>query len=169
MDLKQMATMMMRLSPTERAQIMNNNLSGFDAAVDLRFVTVDPERVVATMEAGHKHTQPYGLVHGGVYATLGESVCSVGAAMSVMASGQNAVGAENTTRFLRGTRPGTTLTIDARPLPERSTERRRVWEAVMTNDAGERCATSRVTIAVLEPGKKIAGSVVGLLDGDDRG
>ena len=129
----------------------------------MRFLTVDGAEVVAELSVTDAHIQPYGLVHGGVYATLGESVCSVGAAFSVMAEGKNAVGAENTTRFHRGSRPGTVLTATARPLPGTYPRGQIVWEAVITDAVGRRCATSRVTIAVLEPGKRIAGESVELI------
>lgn len=163
MDLREIARMMMGLPPAERAALMNSGIMGFDRLLGLRFVTVDGAEVVAEVAVTDRHVQPYGLVHGGVYATIGESVCSVGAAFSVMAEGKNAVGAENTTRFHRGCRPGTTLTAIARPMEGARSASQRVWEAVITDGAGRRCATSRVTIAVLEPGRRIAGEDVGLV------
>jgi len=163
MDLDAIAGVLLPLAPAERAALMNGALLGFDAQVGLRFVTVDLSEVVAEVAVTERHMQPYGLVHGGVYATIGESVCSVGAALSVMGAGKNAVGAENTTRFHRGCRPGTTLRATARPLRELNGGRQIVWEAVMVDAEGRRCATSRVTVAILEPGRQIAGENVGLL------
>ena len=136
---------------------MNELSSGYDAALGQRFTHVAPDLVIATLEVGPHHTQPYGLVHGGVYATLGESVCSVGAAIGALTHGKNAVGTENTTRFLRATRPGTTLTAEARPLSGELGPTRRIWEALITDDQGNQVAVSRVTIAILEPGKEVAG------------
>ncbi|MFT4978586.1 MAG: 1,4-dihydroxy-2-naphthoyl-CoA hydrolase [Myxococcota bacterium] len=155
MNLQALARQLMVLSPTERAAQMSAVMVGLDALLGLRLVSVDFERVVAELVVTEHHTQPYGLVHGGVYAAIGESVCSIGAAIAVLSEGRSVVGVENTTRFHRGARPGVTLRATARPVSER------VWEAIIS-DGERRCATSRVTVAVLEPGRRIAGRDVTL-------
>ena len=165
MNMDQIIKLFLPLPPEQRAVLMSENLFGFDALIGMRFSHVDALRVSATLVVQQRHVQPYGLVHGGVYATLGESACSVGAALAVMATGRNAVGVENTTRFHRGCRPGTTLHIEARPLEDKG--RFCTWQAVMTSGDGVRHATSRVTVAVLEPGTKIAGEDVSLVGGID--
>ena len=167
MDVAEIIKLFLPLPPEDRAALMTQNLMGFDAVVGMRFVHVDPTRVRATLAVTERHTQPYGLVHGGVYATLGESTCSVGAAMAVIAAGQNAVGVENKTRFHRGARPGTMLHIEAVPLS--SSSRLATWEAVITSGDGIRHATSQVTIAILKPGTRIAGEDVELIGGIDVG
>ncbi|MFQ5524517.1 MAG: PaaI family thioesterase, partial [Acidimicrobiia bacterium] len=48
------------------------------------------------------HHQPYGLVHGGVYCSIVESVASHGAGQAALAAGQvGVVGISNHTDFLR--------------------------------------------------------------------
>ncbi len=165
MDIQQIIKLFLPLPPEQRAALMSESLFGFDALVGMRFSHVADDRVSASLVVTDRHVQPYGLVHGGVYATLGESTCSVGVAMAVMASGDNAVGVENTTRFHRGARPGTTLQIEARPLSEQGSYR--TWQAIITSGEGTRHATSRVTVAVLAPGTRIAGEDVGLVGGLD--
>lgn len=161
-DLEQLAAHLQSLDASGRAEFFNAQLRGHDAALGLQFASIEDARVVATLVITEAHTQPYGLVHGGVHAALVESVCSVGAALSVMPDGNNAVGAENTTRFLRPARPGTTLTATATPGKSSPDGRRLTWEAVITDDTGERCAVGSVTVAVLPPSKKMAGSALGL-------
>ena len=167
MDVSEIIKLFLPLPPNQRAALMTQNLMGFDALLGMRFESVDPTRVCATLAVTDRHTQPYGLVHGGVYATLGESTCSVGAAMAVIAAGNNAVGVENRTRFHRGARPGTTLHIEA--VPVSSTSRLATWKAVITSGDGVRHATSQVTIAILKPGTRIAGEDVELVGGIDVG
>ena len=164
MDLTQLIKLFLPLPPEQRASLMSDNLFGFDALVGMKVLYVGPDRVSATLTVTDQHVQPYGLVHGGVYATLGESACSVGAAMAVLAEGQNAVGVENCTRFHRGARPGTTLQIEATPLTKEV--RYVTWQAVIRSESG-RHATSRVTIAILAPGTRIAGEDVELIGGVD--
>ena len=166
-DLQQLAAQLRALPPEERAAAMNASMSGFDALVGMRLRAVGDDEVVATLTATAAHTQPYGLVHGGVYATLGESVCSIGAALVVMAEGKNAVGVENTTCFLRAVRPGTTITITARPKAVSGDGRRHTWAAVMIDAAGERCAVSEVTVAALPARMALAGQAVRLSGGGD--
>ena len=61
---------------------------------------VSGDRVVAEWEAGSKHHQPYGIVHGGVHCSVVETLASVGAAMWLGQQGQ-VVGVNNNTDFYR--------------------------------------------------------------------
>ena len=59
-------------------------------------------RVVAHVEIDERHHQPYGIVHGGVWASIVESVASHGAAQAAMEQGAaGVVGVSNLTDFLR--------------------------------------------------------------------
>ena len=163
MDPQAIARLVLPLPPDQRAALINQGNFGLDALLGVTFDHVDPARVVARLTATDAHVQPYGIVHGGVYCALGETTCSIGAALSVLAEGHNAVGVANTTRFLRGCRPGATLTVDARPVDDPSLPaNRRLWEARITDADGALCAVSRVTTAVLAPGARIAGEGVAL-------
>ena len=65
------------------------------------------ERVRARIVVGPQHHQPYGIVHGGVYASLVETVASYGAGAAGRALGvAGVVGVSNTTDFLRPHREG---------------------------------------------------------------
>jgi 1,4-dihydroxy-2-naphthoyl-CoA hydrolase len=56
------------------------------------------------------HHQPYGVVHGGVYCTMIETLASAGAAVWAMSQGMaGAVGVSNKTDFLRATTEGVLL------------------------------------------------------------
>lgn len=69
--------------------------------VGLRYDTVHRDRVTAHAELGTPHQQPYGIVNGGVWCTIVESVASVGGALRVASSGNLVVGVHNSTDFLR--------------------------------------------------------------------
>lgn len=119
--------------------------------------------MVATLAVTEQHLQPYGLVHGGVYSAMLESVCSVGAALAELARGHNAVGLENTTRFHRGTRLGAQLRAEATPATQPEDGRAR-WEATITDEAGEVCATGQLVVAILASGAQVGGEAVALPD-----
>ena len=75
---------------------------------DIEIVEADSEKVVGRIAVGPHHHQPYGVVHGGVYCTLVETLASTGAALWAMDQGMiGCVGVHNSTDFLRSTRDGT--------------------------------------------------------------
>ena len=81
---------------------------GWDSALGLRVEELTPTRVVAYVDIDERHQQPYGIVHGGVWASIVESVGSHGAALAAQEiTGQMAVvGTSNSTDFLRPHRSG---------------------------------------------------------------
>ena len=89
--------------------------------------------------------QPMGLVHGGVYAAIAESLASRGTGIAVHADGKRVMGMSNNTAFLRPVTEGAVHATAAAFHRGRTTW---VWDVEMRNDDGKLCATSRVTIAV---------------------
>ncbi len=157
----ELAQLLASLPAEGRASLLDANRTGLDLHLGIRYESVADDRVVATLAVTQAHLQPYGLVHGGVYAAMLESVCSVGAALAELARGRNAVGLENTTRFLRGKRVGARLRAEAVPVAEPAEDRAR-WEATITDEAGEVCATGQLVVAILAPDATVGGEVVGL-------
>ena len=144
---------------TSLLETINSHRGGFNEAIGLRFVRVAPGEVVAELEIGEQHRQPYGLVHGGVLAGMIETLCSVGAAVDVMPEGKSTVGLENTTSFLRAVRSGRLRGV-ARPLVRG--RRSHVWEAEVRDDRDRLVVSGRVRLLVLEPGAVADGVKVGL-------
>lgn len=132
---------------------------GFNATMALRFTRATAEVVEAEIEVGPQHLQPYGLVHGGVYAGMIETLCSTGAALVALGRGQTAVGQENSTSFLRAVRGGT---LRGRAEPLSTGRRSQVWETRIRDDDGHLVAVGRVRLLCLEAGAEAAGAVVRL-------
>lgn len=116
------------------------------------------DAVEATVAVEPKHRQPQGIVHGGVYASIIESLASIGAALDAMAHGKSVVGLENHTSFVRAVREGT---LHARATPLTRGRRTQAWEVTIRNDAGAIAATGRVRLLVLEPEADVAGAELG--------
>ena len=95
--------------------------------------------------------QPMGIVHGGVYAAIAETLASMGTALGVRPDGKVPLGMSNNTSFLRpvseGTVHGTAVAIHRGRMSW-------VWDVEMRDDRDRLCATSRVTIAVRAEGPK---------------
>ncbi|MFO7561735.1 MAG: PaaI family thioesterase [Enhygromyxa sp.] len=149
---------MAKLPPLSRDIVAELNAirGGFNQALGLRFVGADYEEVVAEIELGPEHHQPYGIVHGGVYAAMVETLASVGAALNLGALGLHTVGLDNNTSFLKAVRTGT-LRGTARPLARG--RRTQVWEVSIT--CGEELvASGRVRLLGVEQGTKMAGGIL---------
>lgn len=98
----------------------------------------------ASFEVDDRHRQPYGIVHGGMYAALAETVASVGTAMAVVDDGFICMGQSNHTNFLR---PATEGTVEARAVPIHRGRTTWVWDIDMSS-GGKRVARATVTMAV---------------------
>jgi uncharacterized protein (TIGR00369 family) len=99
----------------------------------------------ASLEVGDHVRQPMGLVHGGVYAAIAESLTSMATARAVIPQGFAAQGLSNTTNFLRPCFEGTVHARAERLHKGRTTW---VWDVRMTDDQGRACAITRMVIAV---------------------
>ena len=92
----------------------------------IEFLEVTPERVRARLDAGPRHHQPMGVLHGGVYCSIIEAVASYGAGHRALSLGQKGVlGISNTTDFFRSHSAGE-LRCEGRPL--HSGRSGHVWE-----------------------------------------
>ena len=101
--------------PDNAVELINENLGGFNKAMALKFTKATPDEYVAELEISDCHMQPYGLVHGGVYSGMIETLCSTGAALAVWGENKSTVGLENNTSFLKAVRGGR-LRCTATPL-----------------------------------------------------
>ena len=117
----------------------------FDALYGLELLSHSPEEVRAQVPVRDQVKQPFGLVHGGVYASIAESMTSIGTALAVRDEGMSAQGLSNQTSFLRPITEGTIHAVAHRKHKGRTTW---VWEVEVTDDAGRLCALVRMTIAV---------------------
>lgn len=90
-------------------------------------------RVIGHIDLSSDHHTPWGIVHGGVYATAIESAASIGASAAVREQGMVAVGLTNTTHFLRSRREGT-IRVEAVPLNQGRTQQ--LWRVDLTDEVG---------------------------------
>jgi len=98
-----------------------------------------------TVAVGPEHLQPAGLVHGGVLASVAESLASMGTWLGVRDAGSSAQGLSNQTSFLRPLLGGT---IHARALVRHRGRTTWVWEVEISDDEQRLCALVRMTVAV---------------------
>ena len=120
-------------------------LQGFDGLYGLEILAISDEEVTARVPVRDELKQAAGLVHGGVFASIAESITSLATAMAVVPEGRMAQGLSNQTSFLRPILDGT---IHAVARPRHRGRTTWVWEVEITDDQQRLCALVRMTIAV---------------------
>jgi uncharacterized protein (TIGR00369 family) len=108
-------------------------------------VDLDAGEVLAHVDVQAHHKQPAGLVHGGVLASIAESITSLATWNAVQADGKTAQGLSNQTSFLR---PVLGEKINARAVVRHRGRTTWVWEVEITDDEQRLCSLVRMTIAV---------------------
>lgn len=126
----------------------SNFTAPFDSELGLQFTGLSPDGAQAQLEVTPKLLQPMGLVHGGVYCSMVESMASV-AAYTWLAThgGGNVVGVNNNTDFLRSIDSGMVYGI-AEPIHRG--RRQQLWLVTITDATNRVVARGQVRLQNLE-------------------
>ena len=116
-----------------------------DGTLGFETLEISDDHARGRVAAEDRVKQPFGLVHGGVFAAIAESLCSQATFAAVAEDGMAAQGLSNLTSFFRPILAGTVHAEARRRHRGRTTW---VWEVDITDDDGRLCAMSRVTMAV---------------------
>jgi 1,4-dihydroxy-2-naphthoyl-CoA hydrolase len=116
-----------------------------DDALGFELLEASPDRVRARFAAEKRVQQPFGLVHGGAYMALAESMASLATFNAVAGDGNIAVGQANDNHFFRPVSEGS---VRAEGAPIHRGRTSWVWDIRFTDDEDRLCAASRVTIAI---------------------
>jgi 1,4-dihydroxy-2-naphthoyl-CoA hydrolase len=114
-------------------------------ALGFELLQLDPEVARGKFPVEDRVRQPFGIVHGGAYAALAETLASAATYLAVRDDGLAAMGQSNHTSFLRPVSAGW-VNAEARPRHRGRTSW--VWDVDFTDDDGRLCAITRVTMAV---------------------
>ena len=115
--------------------------------LDIRLVSAEKDKVVATMPVGPNQRQQVGYLHGGISVTLAESVASLGTVLNIDAVRQMAFGLEINANHLRPKRDGS-VTATATPVHRGRTTH--VWDIRITDENDKLICVSRCTVAVVD-------------------
>ncbi|MGE0217516.1 PaaI family thioesterase [Mycolicibacterium sp.] len=122
---------------------------GFDSLLGLTFLEVTPEGGRAQLQITEKLHQPYGIVHGGVYCAVIESLASMsGAVWLAEHGGGNVVGVNNNTDFLRAISSGTVTAVST---PIHRGRRQQLWQITITDESDRLVARGQVRLQNLPP------------------
>jgi 1,4-dihydroxy-2-naphthoyl-CoA hydrolase len=104
---------------------------------------ISDSEIAGHIDLSAAHHTPWGIVHGGVYATAVESAASIGATAAVVERGQVAVGLTNTTHFLRSLTDGR-VDVIASALYQGRTHQ--LWRVAITDESGGLIAHGEVRL-----------------------
>ena len=116
-----------------------------DGVLGFELVEAGDELARGRVAVEDRVRQPFGLVHGGVYAALAESLASIATFKAVHPEGMVAMGSSNQTSFLR---PITSGSVHAEARRRHRGRTSWMWDVDFSDDEGRLCATTRITIAV---------------------
>src|SRR6516165_11780175 len=139
----------MNVPSTPDAIVPPDFIAPFDDQLGLRFTELGPDGARAQLEVTPNLLQPMGLVHGGVYCSMIESMASV-AAYTWLATrgGGNVVGVNNNTDFLRSINSGM---VYGAAEPIHRGRRQQLWLVTITDSADRVVARGQVRLQNLEP------------------
>lgn len=122
-------------------------VSPFDQYYGLEIVSLGDGVAEARLETGPQHSQPTGVVHGGVYCAIAEAIASEGTNHAVGPSGRIGLGMSNSTNFLRSAPVPGVLVARAEALHRGRSAW--VWDVTIGDESGTvRYAVTRMVIAV---------------------
>lgn len=119
--------------------------SPFDLLLGTEWVSSDPDDTRARIGMRDELRQPMGILHGGVMASLVESVCSMATARAVFSENRVAMGQNISVNFLRPVSAGG---IEVRAEAKHRGRMTWVWRAEILDSDGRTCAVAQMTIAV---------------------
>ena len=118
---------------------------GLGDLIGLEYLESGPAVVRARLGVTDDIRQPVGLVHGGVFAAMAESMCSSATWLGVRDDGMAAMGQSNSATFIR---PITEGHVNALARPRHQGRTTWVWDVEITDDDDRLCALVRMTVAV---------------------
>jgi uncharacterized protein (TIGR00369 family) len=118
--------------------------AGFDTEIGLTYLELTPDGGTAQLQIHDKLLQIAGIVHGGVYCSIIESVASVsGGVWLAENGGGSVVGVNNNTDFLRAISSGTVTAVST---PIHRGRRQQLWLVTITDDKERVVARGQVRL-----------------------
>jgi 1,4-dihydroxy-2-naphthoyl-CoA hydrolase len=122
---------------------------GFDKTLGLTYVEMTPDGGRARLEINDTLLQLMGIVHGGVYCSIVESMASVSAHVWLSENGGgNVVGVNNNTDFLRAISSGMVTAVST---PLHRGRRQQLWLVTITDDNDRVVARGQVRLQNIPP------------------
>jgi uncharacterized protein (TIGR00369 family) len=127
------------------AAVLSEGRGPFERLLGLEIIRATRERVEGTIDLDPaRHTQPWGIIHGGVYCSIVETLASIGAAINVMPE-KTCAGIENQTSFLRSVSGGR---VQGVATPIQRGRQMHLWQVEVRDDQQRLLAHGRVRLVI---------------------
>ncbi|MGB3485232.1 MAG: PaaI family thioesterase [Mycobacterium sp.] len=134
----------MKATPTGETDF----IAPFDSEIGLVFTEITPDGAKAELEVKPSLKQPMGIVHGGVYCSIVESMASISAyAWLSEHGGGTVVGVNNNTDFLRAISSGKVYGVSE---PLHRGRRQQLWLVTIKDEKDRVIARGQVRLQNLE-------------------
>jgi uncharacterized protein (TIGR00369 family) len=120
----------------------------FEGFLNLEWVELTDDRARVRFQIRDELKQPLGLLHGGIYSAVAETVASVATVRAVWSDGLIGSGLSNSASFLR---PITEGQVHVTARRRHHDDREWFWGHEFRDDRNRLCALVDVTIAVRPP------------------
>ena len=133
-------------NPTTLEALNRNNKNTINESLGIEFTEIGEDFISAKMAADTRTFQPTGIIHGGAYVVLAESLGSVASNLCLDLNKEYSVGLDVNSNHLRSTNSGW-VSGTARPIHiGKSTH---VWEIKISNEEGKLVNITRLTMIVI--------------------
>lgn len=117
---------------------------GFNELVGMKLLEFGPDGGKAQVQIDQRHHQPWGIVHGGVYCSIVETVASIsGSVWLASQGGGSCVGVNNNTDFLRAVSEGV-VTATSTAIHRGRTQQ--IWAVEVTDETDRLVARGQVRL-----------------------
>jgi uncharacterized protein (TIGR00369 family) len=122
---------------------------GFDSELGVEYLELGPDGCRVQLQIHDKLLQPWGIVHGGVYCSVVESLASVSGQIWLSENGGgHVVGVNNNTDFLRAISSGTVTAVST---PIHRGRRQQLWLITISDEQDRLVARGQVRLQNLPP------------------
>jgi len=136
------------VSTTDDREYPLGPFPGLDGHIGLLIDELGPQRVVGHVDLDARHHQPHGIVHGGVYCSIVETIGSMGGSMAVL-EGRIVVGVNNNTHFLASMSEGRVVAVGT-PISVGRTQQ--LWNVEITRESdGRLVAVGQLRLQAVAP------------------
>lgn len=113
----------------------------------IRFDSFDGKHIQGSIEIGPLHLQPVGVVHGGVYISLAETLAGAGSMLLVESEGKLAFGTTVNSQHIASVSEGKLIATGE--IIHQGINKH-IWDISITDESGKLISISRVTNSIKE-------------------
>lgn len=127
--------------------LQKRNANTMSEWLGIEFTELTANYLIAKMPVDHRTIQPLGVVNGGAFCALAETVGSMAANLCIDREKYVAVGLDINANHVRSAHTGW---VYGKASPLHIGRTTHVWEIKITNDEGKLCCISRLTMSVID-------------------